>query len=84
MIGKTDGQVGSASAEKKEQSSKTCKFIDAGWTHMRFGNFHQSGRRGRASVAAMMPVISRGLFRVRKWIDEALGGAARCRCVTLR
>src|SRR3979490_711854 len=37
------------------------------------------------SVDVAMPPITRGLFCARKiWIDDALGGAARCRRVALR
>ena len=41
-------------------------------------------RRDRGSVAAAIPPVTPGLFDARKWIAEALGGAARCRRITLR
>ncbi len=42
-------------------------------------------RPARHLVDAATPPITRGLFRARKiWIDDALGGAARCRRVALR
>src|SRR5260370_35492395 len=42
-------------------------------------------RPARHLVDSAVPPITRGLFRARKiWIDDALGGAARCRRVALR